>query len=354
MNSFKIPIERWKAVERDLKEPLEEIERHGVEFSVVEQKLSDAARRLRELNIGLPSQAPASARNTGHIPVPQVESLTYSKRHALGHDPDGYYDMRRRIGESYDTMRPSAELLRTIHRHVFGSRSPGGGEWKQDANYFPVYDADGVWIASQLKVPPGRVGEYVEGLTAGYENFCTQKSVAPLLSIAGYALDLFCIHPFWDGNGRVTRLMLLLLLHRSGYHIGRYVSFEGLIAERRVAYTGAIMASERGWSSAEHDPAPWCAFLIGVVRDAYRSFRDKTDSLAETADQLEALSAAIVALPRRFQTADLIKAASDVPESRARLLLNRLRHRGRMLFSLDENGVEWERPAPPDLSVQRK
>jgi Fic family protein len=342
MMSFEIPVDRWRVIERGLRETLNEIERRRVEFLEVETRLLDAVRSLQQADIGLAFTVEKPGRKTPHVPVPQAEALVYERRHALLHSSDSYFKMRSSVGEDYATMTLSTELIRNMHRHVIGAEGPGAGEWKRRVNYFPVYDIEGTWIATQLKTPPEDVPEFMERLHERYHSLKNTNVVDPILLSAAYTLDLFCIHPFWDGNGRVTRLALQLILHQSGHHVGRYVSFDGLIGQKkRVGYTGAIMQSEFGWRTAEHDPTPWCTFLTNAILRAYRDFSRRAGALVEAAGHIETLAATIKDMPRKFLTADLTARFPDIPEKTAVIVLNRLRQKGRLHATVVENAVEW-------------
>ena len=344
MMSFEIPVDRWRAIERRLRQTLDEIEDHRARFPDVEARLLDAVRSVQQSPLGLALKVETAKRATAQIPVPQAEALVYARRHALGHSPDTYYEMRRRVGEGYVAMTLSTELIREMHCHVVGVGRPEAGEWKRRPNYFPVYDAQGNWIASQLKTPPEDVPEFMERLNERYHALRGSNSIDPLLLAAAYTLDLFCIHPFQDANGRVTRLALQLMLHQAGHHVGRYISFDGLLGQkRRTGYTGSIMQSEFGWRTAEHDPTPWCKFLTDSVLRAYREFERRTDALVESSHHITMLSSAIAEMPPHFCTADLTKRLPDVPETIAIMLLNRMRRQGALGVVLNNNVVEWQK-----------
>ena len=102
-----------------------------------------------------------------------------------------------------------------------------------------------------------------------------------LLWIPLALLDFLCIHPFTDGNGRVGRLLTLLLLYRSGWILGRYISLERLVEDARAGYYESLEVSSQGWHEQRHDPLPWCRYLWGVLLRGYREFEQRIDALAE-------------------------------------------------------------------------
>jgi hypothetical protein len=142
------------------------------------------------------------------------------------------------------------------------------------------------------------------------------------------------MHPFQDGNGRVTRLAMLLLLYQSGHFFARHIGIEGMISRRRSAYTATVIRSYDQWSAARHDPTPWCGFLMDLVLDAYREFSGRTDALSALADQTTALFGAIAKMPRSFGTGDLSKHLPGVPDTITTIVLHKMKECGTIRSSL--------------------
>ena len=119
----------------------------------------------------------------------------------------------------------------------------------------------------------------VDELCRLYQDETVQIEASPLLAVAGLILDFLCVHPFRDGNGRVSRLLTLLELDRHGHRVGRYVSLERLVEESRDEYYDALYRSSQRWHEGEHDPAPWLNFFLGVLRSAYRELDTRAAEL---------------------------------------------------------------------------
>src|SRR5208337_5413883 len=101
-----------------------------------------------------------------------------------------------------------------------------------------------------------------------------QDNIPPLIAIAALVLDFLCIHPFRDGNGRVSRLLTLLALYQHGYEVGRYISIERLIEEAKEDYYRVLQQSSQGWHEAKHDLVPWLNYSLAIIRRAYNEFAD--------------------------------------------------------------------------------
>ena len=346
MKSFERPTAQWKEIERELKAELDETDDHRDRFGDIETRLLDAIRRLSQIALGPPFDLALSGDKIHSPPVPYAEALDVSIRHPLGHSISGHHDVRQRITEGYENMELSSELLKEMHRSMLSADTPDAGQFRANPSHFPEFDADGNWIASSLTVPPKDVPVYLDRLHERLHALMDSNAIHPFLPIAGYTFDLFRIHPFPDGNGRLTRLALLLLMHKSGYHIGKYISVEGIINMRRFAYLKAIMKTRDGWIAARHDLRPWCTFVVEVIRDAYREFSERTDELDMTTNHLSAIKQAIESMPQRFTTVELMAHLPDVPLTLARTVLNRLRRQGKLLASLNEAAVEWRKGIP--------
>lgn len=117
--------------------------------------------------------------------------------------------------------------------------------------------------------------EAIEELCLLYRYTLEQDNAPPLVAIAALVLDFLCIHPFRDGNGRVSRLLTLLALLQHGYEIGRYISLERLVEESRESYYDCLHQSSRKWHEAEHDPTPWFSFFFAIIRRAYSELEDR-------------------------------------------------------------------------------
>jgi Fic family protein len=122
----------------------------------------------------------------------------------------------------------------------------------------------------------------MEQLCNEYNNAIAECEVDPLILIPCFVLDFLCIHPFKDGNGRMSRLLTLLLLYRAGYLVGRYISIEKAMADTKEAYYGALSAADVGWHAGDNDPKPFIEYLLGVVLSCYRDF-DSRVSVVEGA-----------------------------------------------------------------------
>jgi Fic family protein len=165
----------------------------------------------------------------------------------------------------------------------------------------------------------------VEELCLSYQDALVQSLAPPPLVVAALVLDFLCIHPFRDGNGRVSRLLTLLALYQHGYEVGRYISLERLIEDSRDDYYEALRRGSEGWHEGRHDTLPWVNSFLTIVRRAYRLFEERAGQVHSPRGAKTALvEAAINGFPGPFGLADLEHACPGVSRDMIRQVLRRL------------------------------
>ncbi|MHB9100016.1 MAG: Fic family protein [Sulfuricella sp.] len=124
-------------------------------------------------------------------------------------------------------------------------------------------------------VPARETPAAMAELTGGWQECLEERWVPPLIALAAFNLDFLCIHPFRDGNGRVSRLLWLLQSHQSGYEVGRYISLERLVEQNKDRYYETLEQSSQGWHEGRHDPWPYINFVLSILKSAYREFAER-------------------------------------------------------------------------------
>ena len=171
----------------------------------------------------------------------------------------------------------------------------------------------------------------MDALHLGLDRTRLAGAVDPLLLATAYRLDFLCIHPFLDGNGRMSRLLTLILLYRDGYEVGRYVSLEKLIEDTRQGYYEALEASSTGWHEGPHDLRPWVEYSMGIVLAASRELEARVDAVAGARGaKREMVVDCIERLPSEFSMADIERACPHVSRPTINRVLRDLRRDGRL------------------------
>lgn len=192
----------------------------------------------------------------------------------------GYRDVLTTIHESHDYIPPKPSIILQLHRDLYKySGKSIGGSFKNTDNVIAEELPDGHQIVRFDPVPAWETPEAITALCSAFETAMRDPELDPLLLIPIFILDFLCIHPFNDGNGRMSRLLTLLLLYRSGYIVGKYISIEKLISDTKETYYESLQASSYNWHEGTNDYAPFVTYMLGVLVAAYRDFESRIDLL---------------------------------------------------------------------------
>ena len=192
----------------------------------------------------------------------------------------GYRDVLATIHESHDFIPPKPSMILQLHRDLYKySGKAIGGSFKNSDNVIAEELPDGQQIVRFEPVPAWETPETIAALCNAFEVAMQDAELDPLLLIPIFILDFLCIHPFNDGNGRMSRLLTLLLLYRSGYVVGKYISIEKLISDTKETYYEALQTSSYNWHEGTNDYAPFVTYMLGVLVAAYRDFESRIELL---------------------------------------------------------------------------
>jgi Fic family protein len=186
----------------------------------------------------------------------------------------GYRDALELIHTSAAALPVSEETIRRLHSLSRGGIGDAGDYKREDVDIIETYP-DGRSRVRFKTVPAGRTPAAMRELISGWQVVLDDGRLPPLLAVAAFNLDFLCIHPFRDGNGRVSRLLLLLQLYQLGHEVGRYVSIERLIEQNAGRYYETLEQSSRLWHEGEHDPWPYVTFLLYVLKETYRELEER-------------------------------------------------------------------------------
>lgn len=192
----------------------------------------------------------------------------------------GYRDVLNTIHENYDYIPVRPGMILQLHRDLYKFNNAAiGGNYKNSDNIIAEELADGSKRVRFQPVSAWETPEAIDNLCNAFQSVIDDPELDPLLLIPMFILDFLCIHPFSDGNGRMSRLMTLLLLYRSGYIVGNYISIEKLIADTKETYYEALQESSENWHEGNNDYLPFVRYMLGVVLAAYREFSSRVEIL---------------------------------------------------------------------------
>jgi len=256
----------------------------------------------------------------------------------------GYRDVLAAIHANHANVRLSPGLIRAWHRTMHRYTSEKGGEWKPRDNAILEVRPDGRQVVRFKPVSAVGTPKFMDGLVERFHDASAEHKADLLLLIASFILDFECIHPFMDGNGRIGRLLTLLLLYQSGYEVGRYISLERIVEESRETYYQALYKSSQGWHDGEHDLRPWWEYFLGMLTAAYREFEARVGEITSARGaKREMVRNAIKHLPVRFRFADLQRASPGVSYPTLKRALAELKKAGKLRCLGKGRDALWER-----------
>jgi len=255
----------------------------------------------------------------------------------------GYRDALALIHESSPHMDFSVNVILQLHAMIYRYLPQQGGRWKMADNEIVERDARGQITRVRFRaVPSVATPQAMNDLVASYAAAGQSGSHDALVLIPLGVLDFLCIHPFTDGNGRLARLLTLLLLYHAGYELGRYISLERVNEDSKITYYEALEASSRGWHDARHNAVPWLNYFWGTILRGYREFEERVGTLAagrgsKTVQVRRATRKRIVP----FAISDIEADCPGVSRDMIRLVLRQLRDEGTIEVHGRGRAAKW-------------
>ena len=190
----------------------------------------------------------------------------------------GYRDVLNTIHENYEYIPVRSSYILQLHRDLYRySEKSIGGQFKNSQNFISAVDANGRAFILFEPLPPYETPAAIDSICENYNRVSAAQEIDDLILIPVFIHDLLCIHPFNDGNGRMSRLLTTLLLYRAGYVIGRYISLESKIAQNKDLYYATLEQCQTGWHENQEDPTPFIKYLLRIILAAYRDFEERID-----------------------------------------------------------------------------
>jgi Fic family protein len=240
----------------------------------------------------------------------------------------GYRDALELIHEREAKLPVSQETILTLHRLCRGEIWDGGKYKEKDGDIIERY-ANGRERVRFKTVSAAKTPSFIKELIEMWQQCLEERWVHPLIAMAAFNLDFLCIHPFRDGNGRVSRLLLLLQCYHHGYDVGRYISLERLTEENKDRYYETLELSSERWHEGKHDPWPYINYLLYILKSAYREFEERVGQIASPKGaKTEMVLKAIRAQRGEFRLVDIERACPGVGREWIRSLLADLKKSG--------------------------
>ena len=218
----------------------------------------------------------------------------------------GYRDVLNIIHENFDAIPLSQNYILQLHKIMYSHmNNPMAGRTKNNQNYITAKYPDGHVETIFTPLAPFETPEALDRICAEFNRVIGNMEVEPLIAIPIFIHDFLCIHPFNDGNGRMSRLLTTLLLYRNGFYVGKYISLEAKIAKNKDLYYDALNRSQDGWHEDCEDALPFVKYFLGIVLAAYRDFEDRFSIVEEKLPAIDMVRKATLNKIGKFTKQDI-------------------------------------------------
>jgi Fic family protein len=253
----------------------------------------------------------------------------------------GYRNALKLLHEQAGKLTLSEATIRRLHALCRPETWDAGKYKEKDVDIIETYP-DGRSRVRFKPVPAKKTPAAMEELVQDWDEAALARVVHPLVAVSAANLDFLCIHPFRDGNGRVSRLLLLLQLYHLGYEVGRYISLERLIEESKERYYETLEQSSQGWHEGKHNPWPYIGYLLFTLKTACKEFETRIGQMKSARGEKTALvRSAIEATGAEFTVNDLQRTCPGVSRETIQLLLHNLRKAGTIECLGRGPGARW-------------
>lgn len=218
----------------------------------------------------------------------------------------GYRDALNIIHENFDAIPITRNYILQLHKVLYSHmNNPMAGQTKSVQNYISATYPDGHTETLFTPLAPFETPEALDRICDEYNRVIGNMEAEPLIVIPIFIHDFLCIHPFNDGNGRMSRLLTALLLYRNGFYVGNYISLEAKIAKNKDLYYAALRQAQEGWHEGTEDAVPFTKYLLGIILSAYRDFEERFSLVEQKKPALETVRQATLNKIGRFSKQDI-------------------------------------------------
>lgn len=225
----------------------------------------------------------------------------------------GYREVLTAIHESYEYIIPKPSIILQLHRDLYSYAQASGGSYKNADNVIAETDAEGKQKTRFIPVPAFQTADAMESLCTSFWEAWNADRIDKLLLIPMFILDFLCVHPFNDGNGRMSRLLTLLLFYKAGYIVGKYISMEMLIERTKETYYEALQAASVGWHTGANSYEPFVKYSLGIMLKACNEFEKRAEYLKHRGlSKPERIKAVIDQTVGRITKKEIMESCPDI------------------------------------------
>lgn len=252
----------------------------------------------------------ASNQIEGIIPtdtrMPQLVNDKMTPENRDEEESVGYRAVLNTIHESHEYIPVRSSYILQLHKYLYSySSETFGGHFKNAQNYIAEVKSDGTKVVRFQPLVPYETPDAIENICDSY-NQAIAAGIEPLLLIPCFIIDFLCIHPFNAGNGQMSRLLTVLLLYRSGFEVGKYISIGRKITKTKFSYYNALQDSNAGWHEGDHDVTPFIIYFLDIVLGCYRNFEERLNLVEEKMPAIEMVRNAIEGRIGKFTKKEIV------------------------------------------------
>ncbi len=241
----------------------------------------------------------------------------------------GYRDVLNTIHESYEYIPMKSSFILQLHRDLYKySQKSIGGRFKNTQNVISETHPDGSQVVRFMPLPPYETPAAIDSICESFNQVLDDCSIDALVLIPIFINDFLCIHPFNDGNGRMSRLLTTLLLYRCGYVVGKYISIESKIEKTKSVYYDVLEQSGVNWHEGTNDFAPFIKYILGLILSAYRDFESRVNLLDEKLPATEQVRKAVDDTLGKFTKSDMMERVPSLSKASIENALKKLCEEG--------------------------
>lgn len=243
----------------------------------------------------------------------------------------GYRDVLSAIHESFDAIPITQNYILQLHKMLYNHmNNPMAGRTKSVQNYISAEYPDGHRETLFTPLSPFETPDALDKICEEYNRVIGNMELEPLIAIPVFIHDFLCIHPFNDGNGRMSRLLTTLLLYRSGFYVGKYISLEAKIAKDKDLYYNVLAQAQTGWYDGSEDKLPFIKYLLGTILSAYKDFQERFELVDEKLTAIEIVRKATMYKIGRFTKQDIRELCPSLSLSSIEVSLRKLVETGEL------------------------
>jgi Fic family protein len=254
----------------------------------------------------------------------------------------GYRKALQWIHKNYQKIEVTPEVILKIHKLAQGGMISDAGKWKVKDNEIVEFTNSGDRKVRIKCVPAKDTPKAIRHLCERYNEEIEKKQLSELLLIGSFILDFLCIHPFRDGNGRVSRLLTTLCLYKCGYEIGRWISLERIIETSKVDYYESLYSSSMRWQKSEHDLFAWWTYFLSHLKSAYQELKERIEMVPDDS-KISLVKSLLPEMNSIFSIGELLSLQPQLDREIVKKALAQLKKQKRIVLIGKGRSAKWKK-----------